>query len=341
MDYLKQEYDLQIQQWSEPWETVYFGGGTPSLLPPSQIADFISHVKNTRSILDGAEITLEANPEDVNVENIEQWLRAGITRISVGVQSLSDTELNAMNRAHNAAISISAIQLLVNSGFQSVNLDLIYGSPWLSNEKWEETLQWAFASGVQHISAYALTSEPETRLMKDIELGKVDEIDEEKQAKHFEMLQYHANNCNWLHYEISNLCKPGFEAKHNSNYWENKPYLGLGPSAHSFDGKRTRRWNISDNHAYVNGIEDGQLVYEEELLSNRDLINELIITRLRITQGLNTGIIHALDPLWLKQKQPIVKELAEKKLLIWNGEYIFLTPRGCLFSDAISRDLML
>jgi oxygen-independent coproporphyrinogen-3 oxidase len=341
MAYLRREYDLQLPEWSAPWETVYFGGGTPSILPPEQLGIFLHHIKNSRGFIPDAEVTLEANPEDVSPENIEKWLQAGINRISLGVQSLSDAELTAMNRAHSAKTSLSALQLLVNAGFQSVNLDLIYGSPWLSDDDWKKTLDHAFFCGVQHISAYALTSEPNTRLQKDIDLGKIPEIDEEKQARHFEMLQEYAVENNWMHYEISNLCKPGFEAKHNSNYWENKPYLGLGPSAHSYDGKRTRRWNVSDNLAYVQGVEKEALDYEEEHLSDINFINEIIITRLRLTKGLNTEVIDKFMPTWKTQKLPIILDLSEKKLILYNENQIQLTTLGRLFSDAISRDLML
>ena len=335
------EYDLQLPDWTETWETIYFGGGTPSLLPAKQIGSFIEHVKMTRDIIPGAEITLEANPEDVTDENIKNWKQAGINRISLGVQSLSDVELQAMNRVHSAAVSISALKLLINSGFASVNLDLIYGSQWLSDDAWKETLDWAFNCGAQHISAYALTSEPNTRLEKDINLGKVSPLDDDKQARHFELLQEFAEKYGWLHYETSNLCQPGYEAIHNSNYWENKPYLGLGPSAHSFDGQRTRRWNISDNQAYVSGIENQHPKFEEEHLSDNDFINELIITRLRLTKGLNTELIDQINSLWHEQKREIILEMSEKKLIIYENKRIQLTPIGRLLSDAISRELML
>lgn len=335
------EYDAYLPQWQGPWETIYFGGGTPSLLPAAQLGDLMEHIRKTRGMVSDAEITLEANPEDVAEEKIEQWKSIGINRISLGVQSLSDTELKAMNRAHGSDTSVSAIHLLVNSGFHSVNLDLIYGSPWLSDEEWAKTLECAFTFGAQHISAYALTAEPNTRLWKDIQLGKLPDMDEDKQARHFEMLQESAGRHNWHHYETSNLCKPGFEARHNSNYWNNRPYLGIGPSAHSFDGKRTRRWNVSDNNQYVNGIEQGAFSCEQEELSDNDFINELIITRLRKSSGLNTTDIHAINPDWEKTKLPIILEMSQKNLLLFKNNIITLTSEGQLFSDAISRDLMI
>ncbi|MFM7765561.1 MAG: radical SAM family heme chaperone HemW [Sphingomonadales bacterium] len=341
MQYIQMEYDLLLPEWSDPWETLYFGGGTPSLLPAEQLGKFITHIKLNGGIQPGAEITIEANPEDVNVENIEKWKLAGINRISLGVQSLSNVELQAMNRAHTAANSISTLELLVNAGLQSVNLDLIYGSQWLSDEAWKETLQWAFNCGAQHISAYALTSEPNTRMQKDIAGGKIPEIDDDKQARHFELLQEYADKNKWLHYETSNLCQTGFEAKHNSNYWENKPYLGLGPSAHSFDGKLTRRWNIADNQSYVLGVENQKLNFEEELLSDNDYINELIITRLRLTKGLNTETIGLINAGWQEQKALIILEMSEKSLILIKDNHIVLTPKGRLLSDAISRELMI
>jgi oxygen-independent coproporphyrinogen-3 oxidase len=338
---LQKEYDACLPDWPDVWETIYFGGGTPSLLPPQQLGSFIEHVGKTRGISTDAEITLEANPEDVTPKNIQQWKQAGINRISVGVQSLSDLELEAMNRAHNAETSLTAVQMLLDVEFRSVNLDLIYGSPWLSDEAWETTLKWAFNCGVQHISAYALTAEPNTRLQKDIESGKTGEPDDEKQARHFLLLQDYAVNSGWLHYEISNICKPGFEAQHNSNYWENKPYLGLGPSAHSFDGKRTRRWNVSDNRLYVTGIEKRQPVFEEELLSDEDRINEIIITRLRLTKGLDIGEIGGINAEWWKQKYAVILDFLQKNLVLVEDNHIKLTAQGRLFSDAISREIMI
>ena len=340
MQFIQMEYELMKPEWPLPWETLYFGGGTPSLLPAEQLATFITHVKLNGGIQPDAEITLEANPEDVNQKNIEKWKLAGINRISLGVQSLSDVELQAMNRAHTAANSVSALKMLTGAGFNSVNLDLIYGSQWLSDDAWKETLQWAFNCGAQHISAYALTAEPNTRLQKEIDHGKVPPMDDDKQAKHFELLQEYADKYDWLHYETSNLCLPGFEAKHNSNYWENKPYLGLGPSAHSFDGKRTRRWNIADNHAYVLGLENQQLNFEEELLSDNDYINELIITRLRLTKGLDTNLISIINPHWHQLKVQIILEMSVKNLILTDNNWITLTSTGRLLSDAISRELM-
>ena len=332
---------MVLGEWTKPWDTIYFGGGTPSLLPAEQIASFIQHIRKTRGIVKNAEITLEANPEDIQEITMEKWLMGGINRVSLGVQSLSNTELLAMNRAHGADTSIRAVEKLLKAGFQSVNLDFIYGSQWLDDNDWKNTLEWAFSSGAQHISAYALTAEPNTRLWKDIRLGKIPNIDEDKQARHFEWLQAYAETFGWEHYEISNLCKPGYKAIHNSHYWENKPYLGLGPSAHSFDGKRTRRWNISDNKAYVSGIENQKPDFEEEKLTDINLVNEILITRLRLSDGLDFQIIEAIIPEWVKQKEDLLLEMSEKKLIFMKNNCIKLTQKGRLFSDAISRDLML
>ena len=341
IQYLKREYDARQQEWPGAWETLYFGGGTPSLLSTAQLGDLMEHIRQTVGIENDAEITLEVNPEDVDTVKIEEWNEIGINRISLGVQSLSDIELRAMNRAHLSANSLLAMDMLVQSNFRSVNLDLIYGSHWLSDAAWSDTLDWAFSCGAQHISAYALTAEPDTRLFKDIQLGKTPELDDDKQARHFEVLQEFVRKHRWEHYETSNLCKPGFEARHNSNYWNNKPYMGIGPSAHSFDGKRTRRWNVSDNLQYVSGIEKGQLNFEQEELSDHEFINELIITRLRKQKGLNILDIHEIDAGWETLKRPIILEMSQKNLILYTDNHIILTERGRLFSDAISRDLMI
>jgi oxygen-independent coproporphyrinogen-3 oxidase len=335
------EYELQSHAWQEPWDTVYLGGGTPSILPESQIELLFRHIAKKNGLVPGAEITIEANPEDIQPQKIQAWLAMGINRVSLGVQSLSDTELKAMNRVHRAEDSLKSLALLNATGFPSVNIDLIYGSQWLSDTDWEHTLRWAFDSGADHISAYALTAETNTKLFKDISKGTLPPISEEKQAKHFEMLHEMAAKSQWDFYEISNLSKPGHRAKHNSNYWKNKPYLGLGPSAHSYDGQFTRRWNIADNKQYVESIEQGLLNFEEEILNESQLFNEFLLTNLRTVEGVSLSLAAKLQPNWLDKSQHSIAELSNKHFLLQEEGFIKLTMQGKLLSDYVTRELML
>jgi len=222
-------------------ETIYFGGGTPSLLQISDLRLQIERIKGLFNVAKEAEVTLEANPDDINEEKLTGWKEIGINRLSIGVQSFFEEDLLWMNRAHNAEQAVSSLQLAVKY-FDNITMDLIYGHPLLSNEKWKQNVEKVIALNIPHISCYALTVEPKTPLSKMIKEKKKEDIQQEKQAEQFLLLMDWLENSGYEHYEISNFAKPGFRSKHNSSYWQGKKYLGLGPSAHSFNGE-SRQWS--------------------------------------------------------------------------------------------------
>ncbi|MBU3745345.1 MAG: radical SAM family heme chaperone HemW, partial [Sediminibacterium sp.] len=241
---LLKEVVLRKNYLTEPVETIYLGGGTPSLLEPEWIRQLITTLQEHFSIATDVEITLEANPDDIDTKKIAGWKAAGINRMSVGIQSFHPYLLNWMNRAHRADQSLSAIRLLQEGGFNNISIDLIYGCPNQSDAEWNKDMDTAISLGVQHLSCYALTSEPKTALWHHIKKGVTPEINNDQQATQFLQLMEHMEAAGFEQYEISNFALPNFRSRHNSAYWKGIPYLGIGPSAHSFNGI-TREWNIN------------------------------------------------------------------------------------------------
>lgn len=319
--------------------SLYFGGGTPSILAPNDIARLIFAARQSYNLLPEAEITLEANPDDILPGNLQAWKEMGINRLSIGVQSLDEAELRHMNRSHNANQAMACIELAGQQGFHDLNLDLIYGSEWLEDADWQAHMDWAFESGVQHISAYGLTVEPRTRLGKQVEKGSWKGPEEEKQARQYLMLAAEAEKRGWDFYEISNLCKPGHRARHNSSYWANEPYLGIGPSAHSYRGD-SRSWNPADNALYITGITSGNLARESETLGPKERLNEYLLTHLRLVEGVDVNYAETLLPGWAKNTQKSVEELREQGLARLENSHILLTVSGRLLADRISAELM-
>ncbi len=337
---IAKEYLFLHGHFDLPWQTIYFGGGTPSVLDPAQIHRLMHLFRKNGGIADHAEVTLEANPEDINEENLLQWQLAGINRLSIGVQTLNNKTLALMNRKHSAEQSIDAVVESLKAGFNSVSIDLIFGGFHFSAEEWKNTLEWAFDCGANHISAYGLTVEPRTTLQKQIAAGKIPTPPEEQMSEAYGYLFEEANRRGWDFYEISNLSKPNCRARHNSNYWLGKPYLGLGPSAHSFDGKNHRWWNVSDNKKYIQQANDKQFQPTDEWLSSTDLFNELLMTSLRKTEGFNKAEAEELLPgIWEKKEGDLLKWQNEKMIEL-NENFIQLTLKGRLFADAITADLM-
>lgn len=320
-------------------ESIYFGGGTPSILPPNAIESLLNTAKKYFTWNSNAEITLEANPEDIHQENLLAWKSIGINRLSIGVQSLVQEDLTFMHRNHNAKDAQNAVDLILKTGYTSHNIDLIFGSPWLSNNNWEYNLDWAFNSGADHISAYALTVEPNTFLNKKILKKEWPNVNDKIQAEQYKYLTKKSAKMGWDFYEISNLSKPGHRAIHNSNYWKNKPYLGIGPSAHSYDGN-IRKWNISDNKKYTENIHSGAEYYTSEILSTADKYNEYILTNIRTTEGIQ---LTTLENFEVKNAKEIEKELhhfVSKDLLVFDGDTATLTLEGRLLADWITSELM-
>lgn len=328
---------------SEKLTTLYLGGGTPSLLEITELQSIFIQVEQiwgTR-ISELSEITLECNPEDISPEKANAWKQLGVNRLSIGLQSLNDMELKVMNRQHSAEQSKQCIKVAQDAGFQNISIDLIYGTPWKSNSEWENELNWALNSGVTHLSCYALTIEEKTLLHHQIEKEKQPHPKEESMVEQFEILQKKIYEMGWDDYEISNFCKPGYRAIHNGNYWKRFPYLGIGPSAHSFDGKNHRSWNVSNNAEYIRKIKNGESWFESETLSENEILNEKIMTGLRTKEGINRDIFSSLNT---KDRDKLEQKITDFKHSNWINDshsQISLTHSGRLISDHIISELMI
>jgi oxygen-independent coproporphyrinogen III oxidase len=339
MESINKEIALRKDYLSTEVETIYFGGGTPSLIPIPMLQSLMNQLHQHFIISEGAEITLESNPDDINEFNLASWKAIGINRLSIGVQSFSEADLQWMNRAHSAEQAIQSIHLAKAAGFDQITVDLIYGTPVLTDEIWKTNVQTAIAAGITHLSCYALTVEPKTGLEKMIAKKQVEAVDPDKQAEHFTLLMQWMAEAGFEHYEISNFALPGCRSKHNSSYWSGKNYLGLGPSAHSFNG-HSRQWNIANNSLYIQNIDKGELPFEIEVLTTEQQLNEYIMTSLRTMEGLSlTTVIHK----WGEVKANTI--LADAKKHIGNGfaiienEKLVLTKAGKLMADGIAADL--
>ena len=320
-------------------QSIYFGGGTPSLLNQKQLLQIFETIEKHFNIQPNAEITLEANPDDLSEEKLSELKHTPINRLSIGVQSFFDDDLKWMNRAHNVNEAENAIAMAKQKGFENITIDLIYGTPGLSNENWLHNIQKALALGVNHISSYALTVEPKTALATMIEKGKYADTNEEKAAEQFDILVNTLTANGFVHYEISNFAKPEFFAKHNSNYWKGKHYIG--PSAHSFNTV-SRSWNVANNQKYLNALAKNELEITDEILTVNNQINEYIMTGLRTIWGCDLNFI-ALQ-FGETEKQRLIKEAAkfiDQDLLVINDSILLTTSKGKFLADGIAADLFL
>lgn len=333
------EIDLRKNYMDEPVESIYFGGGTPSILAIPQLENIIEKIQHTFSIVENAEITLEANPDDISIDKLKDWKRIGINRFSLGVQSFFEEDLQWMNRAHNAYQAEESILLIQKAGFSNITIDLIYGSPTLSDEHWEKNVQKAIALNIPHLSCYALTVEPGTALDNQIQKHKKENVDTDKQARHFEQLMHWTREAGFDHYEVSNFGKPGFHSRHNSSYWQGKAYVGIGPSAHSFNGK-SRQWNIANNAQYIKKLRENIVPFEIEYLTPHQQLEEYIMTSLRTMGGLSLS--HVRQNWTEKEVKRLITE-SEKHILsekmIHTNDKLILTDKGFLFADGIAADL--
>ena len=319
--------------------TIYFGGGTPSLLAIDDLRFTINKLRSLFKVDNDAEITLEANPDDITQEKLSQWKQAGINRLSIGVQSFFNNDLQWMNRAHNAEEAYKSILLAQDEGFNNITIDLIYGSPILTDENWIANIEKALQLNIPHLSCYALTVEPNTALQKMIAQQKKENVDAEKQSRQFEILMEKLNAAGYEHYEISNFAKSGFRSKHNSSYWQGAPYLGLGPSAHSYN-KTSRQWNISNNALYIKSINENSVLFEKEELSSTQKLNEYIMTSLRTMEG---SSLQQIKNLSCEKTAAEILSDAEKYLqknwMKKENDFLILTQKGKLFADGIAADL--
>lgn len=333
------EAAIQQSYLTEKVETIYFGGGTPSLSTKYQIQSTIDTLRELFDVADDAEISLEANPDDITEEKLTGWKEAGINRLSIGIQSFFEDDLQWMNRAHNAQQAMQCIELAQKIGFANITIDLIYGTPALTDEKWKQNVVTALSLNIPHLSCYALTVEPKTALAKMITTQQSENVDADKQARHFLLLTQWMSEAGFEHYEISNFALPRFRSKHNSSYWQGKPYLGLGPSAHSFNGI-SRQWNIANNSLYLKSIETGTLPFEVEVLTETQQLNEYIMTSLRTIEGIS---LKRVAESWGDEKKILLINTAQKHItcghLVLVNDILQLGADGKFLADGIAADL--
>jgi len=337
IDAILQEIKLRKGYLKAPISTIYFGGGTPSLLTEIELNLILTKTKDTFEVLDDTEVTLEANPDDITKEQLAVWKKAGINRLSIGLQSFKESDLKWMNRAHTVEEANECISLAQEAGFHNLTVDLIYGLPDLTLEEWKGHIQQLINKDVPHISAYCLTVEKNTALSNWVNKGKIKMASEDVQSEQFLALLELLEKNGYEQYEISNFCKKGLESKHNSNYWKGEHYIGIGPSAHSFNGT-TRSWNVANNRKYIKAIESNQGLSEKEELSKQDQFNELILTGLRTKYGVNLANLQEILPL-SKQFNETFAEFQEKKWVRVKDNVALLTKSGKLMADYIASEL--
>jgi oxygen-independent coproporphyrinogen-3 oxidase len=323
----------------EPIETLYFGGGTPSHLPVNDLLMIVKKLDSVFGFNNLEEFTLEANPDDLTSEKLKELKKLqqlGLNRFSIGIQSFFDEDLKYMNRAHNSEEALAAVKSVQDSGFEDITIDLIYGTPTMDNERWHRNLETAFSLSVQHISSYALTVEPQTTLERKIKKGVRLPVNEQHSAKQFDVLMTEMKRNGYEQYEISNFAKREKYARHNTSYWLGKKYLGLGPSAHSYNGV-ARRWNVANNINYITSLEKGVLNFEEELLTEHQRINERIMTGLRTMWGVNLRE-------FARDKMDIIMtnlKAVDTNCYQLHADVLTLTHDGKFFADAIAAQLFL
>jgi len=336
---LCQELELRKDEFkNSSVATIYFGGGTPSLLTNAELQFVIDSVCRHYTVSEHPEITLEANPDDLSKERIIELSKSPINRLSIGIQSFFESDLKLMNRAHNANEAQSCLEEATKH-FDNISLDLIYGIPGASNAQWLENIETALRFGIPHISSYALTVEPKTALASFIKKGVIDDVDDEQAHEQFHMLKAKLEASGFVHYELSNFGKKGFFSKNNSAYWQGKSYLGIGPSAHSFNGKQ-RGWNVSNNSKYIKAIQQRQLPIEVETLTQTDQYNEYVMTGLRTIWGVS--LLKVENDFGMDYKDYLIEQskiFINQQLLYIDDRHIRVTKKGQFLCDGIASEL--
>ena len=320
-------------------DTIYFGGGTPSLLSKGELIAILDKLHNTFRVHDTIECTLEANPDDLSSDTLIALNDAGINRLSIGIQSFFDEDLQYMNRSHDAAQAARCIDAARDAGIENVSIDLIFGYPLLSDDKWKQNIDTALTYEVPHLSCYAMTVEPKTALASFIKSKKTLPINHEQSASQFEYLMKVLQAKGYEHYEISNYALSGKRAVHNSNYWKGIPYLGIGPSAHSFDGV-SRQWNVANNMRYIKSLGEGIVPFEQEVLTETQQLNERIMTSLRTMEGFDMAYHKnkcSMEDAFAFDKT--VQHFIQEGLLVVENDVIKLTQQGKLFADYVAGEL--
>ncbi len=321
----------------EAIETIYFGGGTPSTLTVSELNVILKKIEKYTSIRQVDELTLEVNPDDVDAAYINDLVGLGFNRLSMGIQSFYDAHLRQMNRRHNAQQARDVIQIAQQNGIDNMSIDLIYGLPYMQFDEWKTNVQLAIESNVQHISAYHLTFEKGTLYYDYLKKGKLKEVPEEASVQQFDYLVKELENAGFVNYEISNFALPGLESKHNSNYWTGQKYLGLGPSAHSFDGDK-RRWNVRNVQQYIKALNEGGSYYEEELLAESDRYNELIMLGLRTSKGLSIEDVKGFSHSIVTYFNSVLNQQLQQETISIRDGWCFIRRDKKLLTDRIISD---
>jgi oxygen-independent coproporphyrinogen-3 oxidase len=333
--------EIQLQKnylQGETIETIYFGGGTPSLLAAGEINLLIDTITGLHTVTSDAEITLEANPDDLDKAKVQALRQTTVNRFSIGIQSFFDDDLQWMNRVHRAGEAEASVKRAQDSGFENITVDLIYGYPLLTGQKWKHNLNKVFELDVPHVSAYSMTVEPKTPLASFINKKKQPAMNDQQSAEQFNLLMDTMQTNGFEHYEISNFCKPGHYSRHNSNYWRGVKYLGIGPSAHSYNGE-ARQWNIANNAKYIQSIQTDTLPAETETLTETDRLNEYVMTSLRTMWGLDLDKLNAIAAASANQLLIEAEPYLQKEWIIKKNNIIYLTQTGKLYADHIAAGL--
>lgn len=324
---------------NERVETIYFGGGTPSLLHIAELAFLLESIYQTHDVAPDVECTLETNPDDLSFDKLKDYSSLGVNRLSIGIQSFDDPVLHYLNRAHTSETAIHSVDLAHRAGFSNISIDLIYAIPGLSMEAWEKNIARAIELSTPHISAYTLTIEEKTVFGNWQARGKLKVVDEASAAEQLEMLMLALPAAQYRQYEISNFARPGWESRHNSSYWKGTSYLGVGPSAHSFN-QTTRQYNVANNHMYVRSLKEKKIPAEMEVLSRKDRINEYLLTTLRMDTGCDLSFLrNEFQYDLLSAQNRYLHELQNHNLIIIADKRIHLTNSGKLLADKITADL--
>lgn len=338
VDALILELRLRRDEIAEPIRTVYFGGGTPSMLSTDQLDRIFTEIESNYTLADQVEWTLEANPDDLSLARLTHLAAGRVNRLSIGIQAFEDRFLTAMNRSHTADQALRVIQDARSFGFQDLTADLIYGQPNMSLADWKKQVQQLLDFQLPHFSSYALTVEPRTALARQVEIGQVSMPDDDLVEAQFHYLHEAAENAGYEHYEVSNFAMPGHHSKHNSSYWEGISYLGIGPSAHSYL-KGERRWNVSNNARYIQSLNEGKSFWESESLSEADRYNEWVMTGLRLAAGLNPEELNSFDAKFKSHFEKEVQILVSKNQLEPVNGRVAIPANQRFLSDGIASEL--
>jgi oxygen-independent coproporphyrinogen III oxidase len=323
----------------EKIRTIYFGGGTPSMLSAPELDKIFSTLYKNYMVSSDAEITLEANPDDLTKPRLDDFKKIGINRLSIGIQSFDNSILKFLNRAHDADLAVQSYHAARAAGFKNISVDLIYGIPGEDSEVWRRDIAKALSLAPEHISAYSLTIEPKTVFGKWTTEKKMEPVNDDVSAEHLLFLITSLERAGYEHYEVSNFCKPGYISKHNSNYWRSETYLGIGPSAHSYNGE-SRQFNVSNNYAYVASIQSNTPPATIELLTREDKINDCLLTSLRTSWGADLSMLRKnFQYDLLDTHQPYIQNLVDNQLATFQDGILALTRSGRLLADKIAADL--